>query len=102
MVNKILGSRGIGKSSQLMEYACTNNIHYILCTYPKHHLELASEKGYEGLTFLRYDDSFVEELKRKNIPFLIDDLDIFLLKKYPTLKGYTNSIDEQGEREWMR
>ena len=92
-MNKILGSRGIGKSTHLMEYAVNNNVHYILCEYPPHHLELANLKGYEGLTFLRYNDSFVEELKNKNVPFLIDDLDLFLLNKYPNLKGYTNSFE---------
>lgn len=93
MINKILGSRGIGKSTRLMEYAVNNNIHYILCGYPQHHLELANLKGYEGLIFLRYNDSFVEELKNKNVPFLIDDLDLFLLNNYPNLKGYTNNIE---------
>ena len=92
-MNKILGSRGIGKSTHLMEYAVNNNIHYILCEYPQHHLELANLKGYEGLTFLKYNDPFVEELKSKNVPFLIDDLDLFLLRKYPNLKGYTNSFE---------
>ena len=92
MVNKILGSRGIGKTTQLMEYAVNNGIHYILCAYPKHHLELASVKGYEGLTFLKYNDPFVKELKFKNTPFLIDDLDLFFINVYPNLKGYTNTL----------
>lgn len=92
-MNKILGSRGIGKSTHLMEYAINNNVHYILCEYPQHHLELANLKEYEGLTFLRYNDPFVEELKSKNVLFLIDDLDLFLLRKYPNLKGYTNSFE---------
>lgn len=93
MINKILGNRGSGKSTRLMEYAVNNNIHYILCGYPQHHLKLANSKGYEGLTFLKYTDSFVEELKSKNVPFLIDDLDLFLLNRYPNLKGYTNTIE---------
>lgn len=94
MISKILGNRGIGKSESLMEYAVNNNIHYILCGYPKHHLELANLKGYNGLTFLNYNDSFINELKAKRVPFLIDDLDIFLSIQYPNLKGYTNSIDK--------
>lgn len=91
-MNKIFGNRGIGKSTQLMQYAVDHNIHYIFCLNPSHHLILASEKGYDGITFLRYNDPFIDQLKEKNVPFLIDDLELFMLKKYPTLLGYTENI----------
>lgn len=93
-MNKILGSRGIGKSSQLIQYASENNIEYIICINPKHHITLAYELGIKGINFINVND--IDELKRlihQQIPFLIDDISYFLCATLgDCLKGYTESV----------
>lgn len=78
-MKKILGSRGIGKSTQLMQYANDNGINYIICSNASHHIIAAYENSFKNLKFVQYNDTdSIKYLVDHKIPFLVDDLDSLL------------------------
>lgn len=93
-MNKILGSRGIGKSTQLLDYAFNNKIKNIICLNPTHQILLANNREYNlCFNFIPFsDEDKISELLASGEPFVVDELDHFLKYYFKNLKGYTNSI----------
>ena len=75
---KIIGSRGIGKTTQLIDYAARNG-YKILCNN-----SFSYEHMKDRVISLGYDPGMVEPLSsyksltENNIKFVVDDLDVFL------------------------
>lgn len=93
-MQRIIGSRGVGKSSQLILYAHEHNIPVIICSSPMHQIELAQSLGVSEITFIGYNEKErIKNVKNTDTKFLIDDLEKFTSYKYKNLIGYTISIN---------
>lgn len=86
-MEKIIGQRGSGKSTKLIQYAYDNNIDAVVCINPQHHLILAKEIGipYGAIKFITYEE-FDRQSKSHNT-YVIDDIEHYLTLK--NVRGYT-------------
>ena len=93
-IKKFIGTRGIGKTSQLLEYADDNSIEYVICANPRHMMEKAHSLGIQGLTFIAHTSA--EELQKlfeSGEPYVIDEIETFIRLMFTDLQGYTFSIE---------
>ena len=90
---KVIGSRGIGKTTRLIEYAKENN-----CIILSAHSNQIRRK----LAYMGYDIDIAKDFTSENvkycadhdIDFLIDDMDCALLKFFgENFKGYSLSVE---------
>lgn len=95
---KIIGGRGTGKTTKLIEVSAKENIP-ILCVdkMKKYHImERAAEMGASIPTPL----VFKEDSLKAHVDVLVDDLDFFLSCLFEAygykIKGYTISKDDLG------
>lgn len=90
-MKKIMGQRGSGKSTKLIQYAYDNGIGTVVCKNPQHHLILAKDIGipYGAIQFITYGE-FDRQAKSRN-KYVIDDVEHYLSIK--NVYGYT--VDEE-------
>ena len=93
-IKKFIGTRGVGKTSQLLEYAANNNIKYIICANPRHMMEKAHSLGFLGLTFVGYSSAAeLEKLFSSGEPYVIDEIETFIKVLFIDLQAYTFSLE---------
>ena len=93
-IKKFVGTRGVGKTSQLLEYAENNNIKYVICANPRHMMEKAHSLGFLGMTFIGHTaGAELEKLFESKEPYVIDEIETFIKRMFVDLQGYTFSLD---------
>ena len=90
-MKRIVGQRGSGKSTRLINYAYENGIETVVCSNPQHHLILAKEIGIPSgaIKFITYGEFDIQSKYHKK--YVIDDVEHYLSIK--NVYGYT--IDEE-------
>lgn len=86
----ISGGRGTGKTKALLEKVKEEKS-IIACADPIKMLERAHRYGITGLEVISYDE--LESFKQSDKVIYIHNINSYLTKKYPTLKGYSLNID---------
>lgn len=93
-IKKFIGTRGVGKTSQLLEYAVDNSIEYVICANPRHMMEKAHSLGFQGLTFISHTSATeLEKLFESGEPYVIDEVETFIRLVFNDLQAYTFSIE---------
>ena len=92
---RIIGTRGSGKTAQLLRYAAENNAIFV-CSYPLYAKQLAKRLGipnYENMKFISYHD-FHNFNYDKNRFVVIDELSGLINYEYGVkIIGYTEGQD---------
>ena len=91
-MDKIIGTRGIGKTSKIIRAAYENDA-VLVVNNVKYVKALATLSGYEGvniISYFEYVNNFANVFHR---PVLIDEIDGFLQMVYPDVVGYSASIE---------
>ena len=97
-MKKIIGTRGIGKSARLIEYAIKNDC-IVLTHYPAGLRELARKMGVsDKIEVLPYSAYQIEELEQSNTPYVVDCMDMFLKLLFRNMKGYTLDLEVYDEQ----
>jgi predicted dehydrogenase len=92
----IIGTRGIGKSARLLEFASRND--YIFITgSPSAAKDLAKTMGIlEKVDIVPYSFKRIKELEESGTPYVVDGLELFMNRTFPNLQGYTLDLDLRG------
>ena len=92
-MERIIGSRGSGKTNDLIKYAYENNLP-IFAANPQDIFIKAALLGCEGVKVYTYFYLLHNEEIFKSAEYVIDDLEFFVRYCAPGfLKGYTLAID---------
>lgn len=95
-MKKIIGTRGIGKTKQLLYYAKDNDA-TVICANPSYMQEKAIAYGITGLNFLSYDDFWLQVKSNyydHDIKYVIDEIDGYIKALRKKIIAYNFSIDD--------
>ena len=92
-IKKFIGTRGIGKTSRLLDYAAENGIKYVICLNPKHMMEMAHSLGVTGLTYINYSAlEDIQNIINSKEKFVVDNIEDFLSLNCSLLQGFTCNL----------
>ena len=93
---KIFGSRGCGKTYQLLNYATTDPNGIIVCSNPDAMLYKIKQYNMKEIKCISYEDFLRNKHKmreKEQASFYIDEIDALLQRVDPHIAGYTMSLD---------
>lgn len=88
---KLLGTRGTGKTYELCREASKNENSVIVCSNPLAMKEKIKSYGFSDIECVAYNE--IKKVSKKKNDIYIDEIDNFLLELYPTIFGYTGSLE---------
>lgn len=94
----IIGTRGIGKSARLLEFASKNDYIFITgASSLSSARDLAKTMGIlEKVDIISYSYQKIKELEETETPYVVDGLELFMKETFPSLQGYTLDLDLRG------